>query len=608
MKSLRCRDQPLDVGPPLAQEHVLGAQQADALGAHAPRALGVLRSVCVGPHAQPALIVRMGHDAVHGADQLAGGLVRIDEGLAEPVLEVRHHGARDNRHLAGEDLARGAVDRKDVALLHHDPVVRGHLPCLGVDVERLGTAHRGLAHAARDDRGMRGLAAPAGEDAGSRDHALEIVRIGLAPDEDDLVARAGPFHRRRAVEHDAPHGGTWRGVHALGDLLVGRARSEPREHELAQLVAGHAHQRLVHRDDTLVHELHGNAEGGGGGALAHPRLQHPQLAALDGELDVAQVAVVQLEGVHDLHQLPVGGRIEPLELLQGQGVADARDHVLALRVGEVVAVDARGAGAGVPRERDAGARPLPRVAERHGLHIDRGAQGVRDALLPPVEPRALGVPRVEDRADREVELLARILRELVAGLLAHDGLVDVDESTQGLDREVDVGGHAHARLHLVECVLEVLPVDLEDGLPEHLDEAAVGVPREVLVSRLSRQPRHARVIESDVEDRLHHSRHREPGTRPDGDQQRILGVAEPPAHLLLQPGHVLGDLGAQALRAVPVLEEVAARLGRDREAGGDGKTQPRHLREVGPLAAEQVHLRPIALGEVEDVRARHIGY
>ena len=32
-----------------------------------------------------------------------------------------------------------------------------------------------------------------------------------------------------------------------------------------------------------------------GGALADPGLQHPQLAALDGELDVAQVPVVVLQ-------------------------------------------------------------------------------------------------------------------------------------------------------------------------------------------------------------------------------------------------------------------------------------------------------------------------
>ena len=82
-----------------------------------------------------------------------------------------------------------------------------------------------------------------------------------------------------------------------------------------------------------------------GGALADPGLQHPELAALDGELDVAQVAVVVLELCHDRDQLVVGRLVDALEVGQRHGVADAGDDVLALRVLQVVAVDALGAGA-----------------------------------------------------------------------------------------------------------------------------------------------------------------------------------------------------------------------------------------------------------------------
>ena len=59
-------------------------------------------------------------------------------------------------------------------------------------------------------------------------------------------------------------------------------------------------QRLVQVDQALVDELGGDDERGRRGALADPGLQHPELAALDGELDVAQVPVVALERGHDL--------------------------------------------------------------------------------------------------------------------------------------------------------------------------------------------------------------------------------------------------------------------------------------------------------------------
>ena len=84
----------------------------------------------------------------------------------------------------------------------------------------------------------------------------------------------------------------------------------------------------------------GDAERRAGGALADAGLQHPQLAALDGELDVAQVAVVVLQRLHDVEQLVVGRLVDPLEVLQRERVADAGDDVLALGVLQVVAVDA----------------------------------------------------------------------------------------------------------------------------------------------------------------------------------------------------------------------------------------------------------------------------
>ena len=108
----------------------------------------------------------------------------------------------------------------------------------------------------------------------------------------------------------------------------------------ASCVAGDPGDRLVHVDQALVDQLGGDPEGGRGGALAHPGLQHPQLAALDGELDVAQVPVVVLQRLHDLHQLVVGGLVDALQVLQRDGVADAGHDVLALGVLQVVAVDA----------------------------------------------------------------------------------------------------------------------------------------------------------------------------------------------------------------------------------------------------------------------------
>ena len=87
-------------------------------------------------------------------------------------------------------------------------------------------------------------------------------------------------------------------------------------------------------------------------AVRLPRagLQHPQLAALDGELDVLHVAIMALEQVEDAgelgehlgHRLFHRRRLRPGLLARGPGQilrgADAGDDVLALGVDQIFAV------------------------------------------------------------------------------------------------------------------------------------------------------------------------------------------------------------------------------------------------------------------------------
>ena len=80
----------------LAEEHVLGAAQADALGAEVAGDLGVLAGVGVGPHRELAL-----PDAV---------------GPAEDDVELRRRLGVGQRHGAEHDLAGGAVEGDGVAL------------------------------------------------------------------------------------------------------------------------------------------------------------------------------------------------------------------------------------------------------------------------------------------------------------------------------------------------------------------------------------------------------------------------------------------------------------------------------------------------------------
>ena len=115
--------------------------------------------------------------------------------------------------------------------------------------------------------------------------------------------RAQPQERERAAGgRFGARGGAVKGAVAGRAGARGRA-VEVREHQQRQLRTGHPGQRLVHGDQVLVDQLRGDPERRGRGALADPGLQHPQLAALDGELDVLDVAIVLLEQAADADEL-----------------------------------------------------------------------------------------------------------------------------------------------------------------------------------------------------------------------------------------------------------------------------------------------------------------
>ena len=131
-------------------------------------------------------------------------------------------------------------------------------------------------------------------------------------------------------------------------------------------------------DESFVDHLDGHAQRRRGRALADASLQHEQATLLDRELDVAHVAVVVFEQLHEPEELLVRlGKLvaHRLERLRD---ANARDDVFALRVLQEVAVRLVLTRRRIARERDSGAGVVTLVAEHHRLHVDRGSEVVGD--------------------------------------------------------------------------------------------------------------------------------------------------------------------------------------------------------------------------------------
>ena len=145
-------------------------------------------------------------------------------------------------------------------------------------------------------------------------------------------------------------------------------------------------------------------------------------------------------------------------------------------------------------------------------------------------------------------------------------------------------------------MLEVLAGDAERDVGVHGDEAAVGVEDEALVAGALHEALGRGVVEAEVEDRVHHARHRRARAGADADEQRGVRVAEAHADALLERDERIVDLGPELSRHGARRREAAAGLRRDREAGRNRESERGHLGQPGAFSAEQVATCGIPLG------------
>ena len=356
---------------------MLGAAKPNAFAAELDRGARVFRRIGVDADAELADGVGPTHQRAEFAGQF-----RLD-----------------HRHPPGQHLADRSVDGDDVAGLE-GARANAHGAAAVIDADGAAAGDAGLAHAARDHGGVRGHAAAGGQDAFGGVHAVNVFRAGLDPDQDDLAAVGLQLGGLIGGEHDFAGGRTRRGRQAgRDDVALGRG-IDGRMQQLVERCRIDPHHRVLFRDQAFIGEFDRNPQRRLRGALAAAGLQHPQLTLLDRELHVLHVAVVLFEQRVDPRQLLERLRHRGFHrCLVGAGFlarkfgdvlrrTDARDHVLALRVDQELAIQLALAGRWIAREGYAGCRGLAHIAEHHGLHVDRGAPGFGNVVQAAVGHRA----------------------------------------------------------------------------------------------------------------------------------------------------------------------------------------------------------------------------
>ena len=278
---------------------------------------------------------------------------------------------------------------------------------------------------------------------------MHVIRIGLRAHQYYALAFAAPLRGAVGAEDRQAGRRAGGGVQPLRQQAPAlhrgllRLRVEPRQQELIDLAGLDARKRFFLRDHSLVDQVHRDLHRRGGRPLAAPALENEQSALLDRELQVLHVSIVLLEPLGDVQELRVDLRLVPLQLADRHRRAHAGDHVFALRVHQVLAVHPLLAGRDVAGEGNAHPGVLAHVSEDHRLHVDRGAQVVRDLVEVAVIEGALVIPGVEDSEDGEAELLLRVGGKVSAVFLANGRIEAQQNAGLASDRQLYCQGPRH---------------------------------------------------------------------------------------------------------------------------------------------------------------------
>ncbi len=214
------------------EEHVLGAAEADALGAELDRGARIVGCIRIDAHADLADLVGPAHQGAELARQF-----RLD-----------------HRHAAGKHLAERAIDGDDVAGLE-GAGADAHRAAAIVDADVAAARDAGLAHAARDHGGVRGHAAARGQDAFGGVHAVNVLRRGLDAHQNDLAAIGLQLRGFVRGEHDLAGGRAGRRRQPRRDHVARGVGIDGRMQELIERRGIDARHRFLLRDQAFIGEL-----------------------------------------------------------------------------------------------------------------------------------------------------------------------------------------------------------------------------------------------------------------------------------------------------------------------------------------------------------------
>src|SRR5690606_10539615 len=320
------------------------------------------------------------------------------------------------------------------------------------------------------------------------------------------------------------------------------------------------------------------------------RVQAVEHTVFDRILKVLYLAVMLLEFFTQLFEFRVLFRHLIGQFAYRFGCPDTGHDIFTLRVDQVFAKHYVLSCAGIAGKAYARRRVVAHVTKYHRDNVDRGTVcHIRcDLELAPVVYGTFSHPRVKDRFDGDFKLFIDILGEGSAQRF----LNDVEETITHLFKifrgEPDVGLDARFLLYFLKVLVKRFVGNTQCHLSEELNKPSVRIIAEPLIAASFDKTLERFPIQAQVQDSIHHSRHRQCRSGTNGNEERVLGVTETLATRLFHTPNVLTNLVHQSPRKIPVgrCQVFKTRFRGDHETWRHIQSDLRHLTKIGAFAPQ----------------------
>ena len=296
--------------------------------------------------------------------------------------------------------------------------------------------------------------------------------------------------------------------------------------ELVKRLSVNTHNCLLRSNHTFIYEVTSDLKSCLCGSLTVTGLKEIQLTFLNGKLHILHITVVVFELACDLKELLVSFRHILFQSGNRLRSTDTCNYVFALCVDEVLTIDTLSTGGRVTGKCNAGTGGVTHVTEYHCLYVNCGTPVTRDIVHTTVNDCTRVVPGTEYCLNSFHQLNLRVLRELFAHLFLIDCFVLSDNFLQIICGKVGIVLSALSFLNLIKDAFEEGLAHLHNNVGEHLDETTIRVVSKSRIAGLLREAFYCNVIQTKVQDGVHHTRHGCTCTGTNGYKERIFGITE----------------------------------------------------------------------------------